>query len=168
LVATSPGGALGIPPGDVERARFSGGRLTAELLGSLVGSGLVSYGVFRLICGRDVCLGGAFAALGTAFVAPTLISYGIGHAMGGRGTLRATFMAAALGLGLGTPFMGVNSGLGLAIGFFAMQIMAPVGFEISSNNWAAAPGLALAPAVWPSSSPTGALAGTMFGFRGSL
>lgn len=118
---------------DAERARFSGGRLAAGIVGSALGGSAAAYGTYKGICGDEPCVGGALAGLGANLVVTPLLSYGIGRLMGGRGTFGSVLLGATLGFGIGAPFM-THGNTGLIIGLALMPIMGPLAFEFSSSG----------------------------------
>jgi hypothetical protein len=132
--ATGPAATLDFSAADAERATFSGGRMTVEILSGAVGSGLASYGTLKAICGKEICLGGAIAALGVSIIAAPTITYGVGRLMGGRGTYLSTILGAGFAFMLSAPFSAANPTAGTAIGLLLIPITAPLMYEINSNQ----------------------------------
>jgi hypothetical protein len=157
---------------DNDRARFSGVRLVVEIVTSAVGGVAIGYGTLKGICGKEVCLGGALAALGAEVVATPVITYGAGRLMGGRGTFTSTITGAALALTVGGALTPQDPTTGLAIGMTLMPILAPISFEASSHANAKgdvpkATGLRVTPFAAPLRGASG-MQGVLLGVTGRL
>ena len=121
---------------DADRAGFNGGRYAVEVLVSGIGGSLAAYGTFEAMCGsgQSGCLlGGSFAALGANIVGTPLLVYGMGAAMGGRGSLGSAFMGALIPLGVAGSLTTVDPIVALAIGVALMPFISPLTYELSSN-----------------------------------
>jgi hypothetical protein len=119
---------------DAERAEFSGGRYLVELLVSALGGGLALYGVERAVCGSSICLGGALAGEAVGFVVVPPITYAVGTLMGGEGALSSTYWSALASGSLATAIDAKSPGAGIAVYVVLSPILAPLGYEASSNN----------------------------------
>lgn len=133
--ATAP--AVVAPPAP-SRGRFSVGRFFLEsLVGGVIGAG-AGYGVLRLACGSDVCLGGALGALGTNIAVTPLAVWLLGMATGGEGSVGSAYLGGAIGLGAGGAGYAVSPGLSLAIGMTIMPFTSALLYELNSNGQAVA------------------------------
>jgi hypothetical protein len=132
-----------------ERGHFSGKRMVVEILsGALVGT-LAGLGVYSAAGGEGI--GATFAGLGAEIVVTPIAVWGTGKAMGGRGTLGATYLGglAAFAGPSATP---QEATLSLAIGMTLMPVTSALFYEISSHVRskkleAVASGLAIAPVI---------------------
>lgn len=162
--APAPAATLEFTAADAERASFSGGRYTVEVLASAVGGSLAAYGTFRAICGQELCVGGALAA-GLANIAATqLITMGVGKAMGGRGKFFLTFTMGMAGFTATSALSQSNPGLALGISMALMPFLSPLGYELSSNIEASEMKarlrfVAVTPVLVPVTSPNGVSGG---------
>lgn len=124
------------PPAAPHRGRFSVGRFFLEsLVGGAIGAA-AGYGVFRLACGNDLCLGGALGALGTNVVLTPLAVWTLGRVTGGEGSIGSAYLGGAIGLGAGGAGMAVSPGVSLAIGTALMPFTAALAYELNSNGQA--------------------------------
>lgn len=118
---------------EADRAEFNGGRLAVEIVVSAVGGSLAAYGTYKAVCGSDPCMSGALAGAGANVVATPLLTMGTGALMGGRGTFLFTAMMGLGGFVATASIGSEHPGLALAISMGLMPILAPLGYEISSN-----------------------------------
>jgi hypothetical protein len=75
----------------MDRARFSGKRLAVEILAGEAAGLLTSF----LLCNDSSCPGDGWVAFGADFAVTPLVVWGVGTAMGGRGSLAYSYLGAS-------------------------------------------------------------------------
>jgi hypothetical protein len=123
---------VGFTAHDAERAHFNFGRYAVEVLTSAAGGALVSYGTFTAVCGGKPCFEGAMAGAGVDMVATPFITMGVGSLMGGRGDFWWTATAGLAGLTATASIQDPMAALGVSLAL--MPILAPLGYEFTSNT----------------------------------
>lgn len=128
-----------------ERATFSGGRWVVEMLaGATVGT--LSAVLMYNAAGGDI--GGAAAGIVTSFAVTPLVEYGVGRAMGGRGSLSWTYVGGLIGFSGSAPAAQADPVLVIAIAEVLCPITSGLAFELTSHGaarrWQAEHGLGVA------------------------
>ncbi len=124
---------LGFTTNDAQRAHFSGGRYLAEVVVSGLGGALAGYATYKGVCGSGPCVGGALAGGGVELVAVPVLTMGTGALMGGRGGFVATALVGLLGFTATAPLSAKSPGAALGVSMALMPLLAPLGYELSSN-----------------------------------
>ena len=158
--AIAPGSAsLPAPPpseasdevAKARRAKASAPRFIVETLASGLGGALLAYGTFKAACGNASCLGGAIGGMAVNIAISPLVAWGVGNAMGGKGSLGMTYV-----VGL-APFMaaagpGIDPLTLLGVEMALEPLCAAIGYEVSSQMAASkllGPGGSIHPSVTP-------------------
>ncbi|HEY0251841.1 MAG TPA: hypothetical protein VGC41_09960 [Kofleriaceae bacterium] len=81
-----------------DRAKFSGKRLTVEIIGGELTGILSTALTFNALCNGTDCLGSALSAYAVDFAITPLAVWGIGSAMGGQGSLGYSYLGGSLAL----------------------------------------------------------------------
>ncbi|HSN25365.1 MAG TPA: hypothetical protein VLT45_03745 [Kofleriaceae bacterium] len=132
---------------EMRRARLSGRRLALEIIASGAIGGLAAYGTMVGVCGNEPCLGGALGGWLVDFAVTPAAVWGVGAAMGGRGSIGAAYYGALPAL---APFSATTAPVGLqfSLAAFFLPFTSAIVYEISStvaaNNWAREHNAALA------------------------
>lgn len=123
---------------EMKRARLSGRRLALEIIASGAIGGVAAYETMVGTCGNEPCLGGALGGWLVDFAVTPAAVWGIGTAMGGRGTIGAAYYGALPAL---APFSATGAPVGLqfSLAAFFLPFTSSIIYEISStvaaNNW---------------------------------
>ncbi|HTJ40512.1 MAG TPA: hypothetical protein VL463_00390 [Kofleriaceae bacterium] len=160
-----------------DHARFSGGRLVAEILAGAVVGSAVAYGTYESLCDGHDCLGAGLAGFGANFAVTPLAVWGVGRWMGGDGTLGMTYLGASTAL---APFSAPGSpdespsdtidriNVEFAISTLLLPVTSSLFFELSSHvRWKEAhpdAAFAIAPVRDRHGATTGAIAELSFSF----
>ena len=137
-VVTAPLGVSAVPPEPVDAedrsgARFSGGRLIAEIIGGVLVGGGLGVAVYE---GAGEGVAGVFAGSMVSIAVAPLVEYGVGRLLGGRGSLKMTYIGGFLAFGISTPTAPGGEVLVFVVGEALLPIMSGLFFELNSNTQA--------------------------------
>jgi len=151
---------------DLERGRFSGGRLALEAVVGAVAGGAAAYGAYTLLCSDELCVGGFLAGSAANILVASAGVTLVGRSMGGRAGYGSALLGAILPFSATAPIATTNYAAAYTVAMVLMPLGSALLYELRSNQ------ASLAPAVNVSTAPIvnskGQVAGTSLALSGQF